>query len=741
MSSAGDTVGTSSVRWGWWALVFLLGACAGFAAMRGLETLRSEHAPSGWERVGPKIPFRTTGAATGSPPVAGAWNLDHYESLWGLEGVDTLEVTAAVPDGAVQRILLCSLRKEGLEGPGVIIDRSESPGSVRGVRVTPRAQTNLKCEGDELPPPTDDAYTVHLSRTDEKGRYRIRVGDAETECRGAVPQDGPAVVGGLARTAVMAITADGSRQAPLFHPLMFPLGLVLGGLVWAGFCALERRVGVSALGTAASSLPLALCVPLSLPEPEQVAESLQLMSLASPWLALAAGLVPTLLWKGLVHVGRASAGVHGDAPLPRRLEPWAMALAPVLPAAIGLALVPGEQGRPTVLGLALVGLGLGSSMCLVGLRRVAGLDGPSALKGTGALLGVFGTAVLLAWLGGAEQRSAAVMFGLAATALGGVAVARQAGSGGTGGLVLGTLLVATALGLLEHGVRHTSVVDRWVGTPEATATAAARSALDSFDALAAGVHPAVPRTAHPVAIPPDQGRLRVAVLGSSPVAGGPWADPLSEYFPARLAALAGDQVTVFNQGVGDWTTFHMRRYVEARLTDLAADVVVVYAGRRDLAATSPLTLAELHRHWQLHGTGGQPSLLQELRILQGARVLVTTLLDPPLRPAVPVGDAAENLAALATAVRAQGGRVLLVKQALAPDASALADYHAMLDDLAAAQDGVETLDAESLLQAAGTGHFVDDRHLTSTGATLLAQALYERLVALGWLDAPQEGFE
>jgi len=347
--------------------------------------------------------------------------------------------------------------------------------------------------------------------------------------------------------------------------------------------------------------------------------------------------------------------------------------------------------------------------------------------------------VMLSWLGGAEQRQAAVLFGLAATALGGVSVARQAGAHGGPGAALALVLGLGSLGLLEAGVRHTSVVDRWIGTPEALASQAARDALASFDALAAGEHPDVPRTGHPVRIPAPGDGTRVVVFGGSPVAGGPWGDALSEYFPARLGTLAGPSVQVVNQGVGDWTSFHVRRYAETRLEDLAPDVVIFYGGRNDQLEALPLTLAELHEHWEVHGTGDELSALQGLRLLQGARVLLTTLLDPALRPAVPAGDAAENLAALATAVRGAGGHVLLVKQGLAPDAGPLAAYHAMLDDLAAAQEGVETFDAATLLQDAGPGHFVDDRHLSAAGAQLLAEALHERLVELGWLPAPAAG--
>ena len=294
-------------------------------------------------------------------------------------------------------------------------------------------------------------------------------------------------------------------------------------------------------------------------------------------------------------------------------------------------------------------------------------------------------------------------------------------------------MVLAALSLLEGGVRHTSVVDRWVGSPDALAGQAADDAMDSFAALEQGGFTQVPRSGNPVAFPPRGDRTRVVVFGGSEVAGGPWNDGLESYFPARLQDLTGPEVEVLNQGVGDWTTFHIRLHVEQRLAELSPDVLVLYVGHNDLVETLPVSLAELHQHWQVHGTAGDASVLQELRLFQGLRALLAALLDPRLAPAVPVGDAAENLAVLAAASRATGSHMLLVKQGLSPDSGPLAAYHAMLEDLATAQDGVEVLDAATLLQEAGPGHFVDDRHLSTPGALLLAQALHQRLVELGWL--------
>jgi lysophospholipase L1-like esterase len=296
-------------------------------------------------------------------------------------------------------------------------------------------------------------------------------------------------------------------------------------------------------------------------------------------------------------------------------------------------------------------------------------------------------------------------------------------------------LILVALGFLEAGVRYTSVVDRWVDNPAALAGQASRDALASFDALETGRTLPIPRSGFPVVAPAKSDKTRLVVFGGSEVAAGPWSDDFSAYFPAALQALTGPEVEVLNQGVGDWTTFHIRLFAQEQLTALSPDIVVVYAGRYDLTENLPVTFAELHRHWQVHGAGGEPTALQELRLLQGARALLTTLLDLRLRPAVPVSDAAENLASLATAARALGGNVLLVKQGLAPNADRLTEYHAMLDDLAAAQDGVEVLDAATLLSEAGPGQFVDDRHLTAPGGALVASAIQTRLTELGWLSS------
>ncbi len=721
-------------RWTWWLVVLLLGACAGYAGLRGLEAARSDDAPNGWTRVGPKVPFRRAGAAADTPPLAGAWNLDHYESLWGDERYEELEVTAVVPEGTMLRILACSLRKEGLEGPGVVLDRTTDPPSARGIRLTPRAQTNLKCEG-ELPPPGDAPYAVTLI-PGEKAQFEIRVGDASSTCRGAVPRDGPAIVGGLRRTHVLSVAANGDHQAPSLSPVLVPLGLALSGLAWAALCAFEVRLGLSAAGTVLSSLPLLLCVPLALRDPARVADTLQVVDLSTPWLALIAGLGPALAWKALALAGHFGQATRGPEPLPRTLEAWGLAFGPVLPAAIALALVGDPDGRVVTLGLALLAMVIAGGFVLGVLRRGMGFDGPSALRGTAVLLGVFAGSLVIAWALGASDRAGAVHFALAGACLGLLSWARR-NFGGWGVGVYAAVLLTLAAALAEGGVRRTAVSERWTGDPSTSLGQGIQEPYGRFAALEAGRHSQVPRTGYPVAFPPRGDATRWVFFGASEVAGGPWADALADYFPAKLGALAGPSVEVLNQGVGDWTTFEMQRYYADRAAALAADLVVVYSGHTDLAGKLPVTLAELHAHWEQAGSGAGTHWTDRLRLVHGLHALVTALIDPERVSNVPVGHAAENLGGIASVAREHGARVLLVKQGLAAGREDLADYHTMIDDVAAAQDQVEVFDAAALLAEAGSGHFIDDRHLSGTGSALLASALRDHLEALGWLPVAE----
>ena len=84
---------------------------------------------------------------------------------------------------------------------------------------------------------------------------------------------------------------------------------------------------------------------------------------------------------------------------------------------------------------------------------------------------------------------------------------------------------------------------------------------------------------------------------------------------------------------------------------------------------------------------------------------------------------------------------MLIPEAITPDSSALTEYSAMLQELAATNEDIAYLDAPSLLLDSGEDLFLDDVHLTDNGHRRLAQAMKQKAMAEGWIKGSQGAHE
>lgn len=486
-----------------------------------------------------------------------------------------------------------------------------------------------------------------------------------------------------------------------------------------------------------------------------------------------AGLVALALSPSLVALPLALADVEGLLQQLRVLSPrpllWAVGLPAAWSAVLGLAigqgaLLSGDRRAPPGWALAILGACAGAPV--LAAAGPAGWWGPPFGLLSAPLL-----AAALTRLGPAAAPRLAAAGALAISALVGCGAALLAPRGALAvpmvqlAAVLGALLVwanvrarqvrafnrvslACAAGLLvalELALGATATGDRLIGQPARQVSHAplteqdlrALDALDSVERVRRFTR--YPTGLYPVEPPPRAAPHRIVALGSSST-GGAWQnDDLAAFWPAEVQRLLGPQVQVVNQGVGGWTSLHIRRYVQTRLDLLDPDIVVVYQGNNDSFTRASRPYRELFDG----RVGGQEDLAPTRQALAPPRswLLLRALLrpegpagarSPAEAVAVPLEDARDNLAAIIDAVRARGGRTLLVAEGINPQPGASWGYPAMMAALAQAPD-VASLDAGAVLK--GPAHYLDGCHLTPEGHRVLARAVARVLCAEGWVPA------
>ncbi len=373
--------------------------------------------------------------------------------------------------------------------------------------------------------------------------------------------------------------------------------------------------------------------------------------------------------------------------------------------------------------------------------------------------------LLAAWAAAGLGRSASAILALGASvacavALMGALHRVAPAAAGLGGLAYGGLLwvnsnaervrfynlscLALSLGLVaatEGALRYTPAGIAWNGKGSRTRPddiyGWVPEATDSFDLFEKAEHTVYPDRGYPVQIPAADGRQRLVAMGGSSTGGAFQNDDLADFYPARIAEGAGGQLQVINQGVGGWTTWHIRRYLLDHIDDLQPDVLTLYVGHNDLLTPVPVPYAQLYAAWrQGEGNRRLSRLLGQLRLYQALRYGLSALRPAARRVAVPIADARDNLVQITDAVVQRGGRVVLASEGLAPDPGPLAGYNAMMAELAEDRPGVSYLDVADLLhRSSGDPLFMDDCHLTEAGHRVVGEAFLKELRRQGLVQA------
>ncbi len=654
------------------------GALCGEAVWWALLGAQAERAPAGWTLEPSRVPYQLTDLAGDLPHRADAWSLAHWR---GLEPVDhggprSLGVGYQLAEGGQLEIALSPDRSP--DGATIILERVGSP-SVSVVTRQGGRQQAASCSTPLLPPGAEPA--VIEIREDGPG-LRIRQGEQDTLCRtGQGMPWQPRVRPGLQRIHITELQRGESVATPSGPPPR-PLPWLLGAVAGFALVAVQLIAGARASIVLLTSLPLLLAGLFAGRDPALWAESARVTWLPVRWLPALGPAAMTAVLAGSHALGRALRGVPWDA---------------------GSARLRG--------GVAIV---LWMVTASVAIAALGGASGP----GVGLAAVLAGAWALLVWAN---------------------ANARRLRFYNTTCLLLAIALAGGA----EAWLRTTPADDAW---DAARPMPGASNLMDStamaerdFGDIQQRQHTDYPDSGYPVAITPADGRPRLVVMGGS-TTGGAWQnDDLNEFYPARLDAYLGGTHQVLNQGVGGWTTWHIRHYLDQGAFELLEpDLLVLYVGHNDLLTPAPLPYAQLYERWADSGAlTASSGMLNRSRLYQGMRYLLMSMGPASLRVAVPEDHAQDNLGWMIERVVARGGTVILVSEGLAPDPAPMTAYNTMLSDLAEASPSVRYIDAASVLhEQSGSRVFLDDCHLTPIGHDLLARLLLSELEDAGLLLAP-----
>ena len=300
-------------------------------------------------------------------------------------------------------------------------------------------------------------------------------------------------------------------------------------------------------------------------------------------------------------------------------------------------------------------------------------------------------------------------------------------------------LVLLGLFCLEWASRNSDTGDRWLrDLGYANATMAALSddeqkrlikLQDEHAIFQADKFQDYPTFAFPVAYPEKGHLARIVAMGGSSTGGAYQMDDLSRFYPAVLENALDERFEVLNQGVGGWTSFHIRRYLKNHIESLRPDILTLYISNNDAAKNLPADIESIYRRMDDNLSPSTPISL--FGPIQSVHRLVWLSERVAAVPPERMGHNIEQIAAL---IPVENRRILLMTELNHPDSKRLEIHHQRLVMMAEQLEGVELWDGRALQSELKPNFFLDQVHLSDEGHQWLANALLGRLNELGWLE-------
>ena len=712
-------------RWIWLWLC-LAGLGLGHSVWTGVHRQYSDKAPPTWEKEDSPVPYRQSSLQGDLSTESEEWTLDFYQSIYPkipLEPNATVSLTFRMSEASQLEVWLsappikrrfgdrwinvCKMVKplpsycQGSSefGIGLLFDRFEGS-SVQLVQEDSDGRTEVACSDTLEVEITETPISVSL--TGQNNSVLVNINGKEVQCQTSLGDKVPLIRPGLRSVAISNLRYGEERSQNL--ATWIPVSCYLFGLLsFLGIGYAEKRGKASTLSLVFTSTPAIFAWFLADMNAKILIEDLRASWLSAYWLPFYLSIFPTLFLKISAYSLRSE-----------RQSSYLVLAINLLALFLFIGISFSWLAAVTVVLLLSVIL---FALLFKNLNLVTHI--PLFWVATGSIFLIFiepfhwsglfwGAIWTLSW-------SCLLLVNRFAIQI-------------RGFNWLSLLFCAGLLVSTEVVLRATKAGQQWSNQGSNTEANEifgwVKQANESFALFEEGKHREYPDKGFPAPIDSENKQTRVIAFGGSTTGGAFQNDDLNEFYPARLQGYLGTDYQVLNQGVGGWTTWHIRYYIQAKLEKLSPDIVLLYVGHNDILTAIPLPYKQLYQAWKLNqnkkAIGDE---LSQFRLYHAFRHTLLSLRSSETKVAVPVDHAKENLEAIIDIIGAER-QVILISEGLSPDPGLLHDYNNMMKELAGQIPNVHYLAvAEELHNYPSHDVFLDDCHLTSFGHNVVAEQI------------------
>ena len=241
-------------------------------------------------------------------------------------------------------------------------------------------------------------------------------------------------------------------------------------------------------------------------------------------------------------------------------------------------------------------------------------------------------------------------------------------------------------------------------------------------------HKTYPDEGYPISYKPKKNAMRIVAFGGSSTGGAYQNDDIRDFYPQKMADTLGHSIEVLNQGVGGWTSWHIKEYIMDQVDDLHPDIATFYIGHNDILTSVPLPYKQLYAAWKSNKGQHISHILGDFRLYHALRHMIISARPAKTRAAVPVEHAKENFEIIHKTLQPYNTVMILASEGLAPDPGPMKEYNDMMYDLAKNDQNIYFVDiAQKLHEYPSSQVYLDDCHLTEYGHKLVAQWFIEAL--------------